>query len=326
VVLVQTIRVAVLTIVSFLLPAPLQAETLHTRDQNPLLSGFGLTTPWPARFETAGHQSLRATLNWSSTASIQESGQESLELDAEGREWRLDWQYALSQNITLRVELPYQSFSGGSLDGFIDGWHSAFGLPEGARPLQHRNQYRIEYAQNGTTQLIDTRAHSGIGNMQVEAGYQAHSSERNATSIWITGKLPTQRDSPLSSSAFDMGGGVASEWQLSRHWNLSVQAALLYLGRGHVLPDQQHQWLTQGFINCNYLATSKLTLSAQFEAHSAAFRDSNLKQFDSAWIVTLGGTYRFNQHWRAQLGVSEDIKVESSPDVNFLFSLSRSWR
>jgi hypothetical protein len=41
--------------------------------------------------------------------------------------------------------------------------------------------------------------------------------------------------------------------------------------------------------------------------------------------MTIGGEYRWRSQWYLQLGVSEDIKVEASPDVNFVLSVGKGW-
>jgi hypothetical protein len=40
-------------------------------------------------------------------------------------------------------------------------------------------------------------------------------------------------------------------------------------------------------------------------------------------LLTVGGSYRLAAGWQLDLGVSEDIVVEGSPDVVFVFGISQ---
>jgi long-subunit fatty acid transport protein len=80
-----------------------------------------------------------------------------------------------------------------------------------------------------------------------------------------------------------------------------------------------------GALTFDYRFSPALALTLQFDGHTAAFSDSHLPLLGSAWIMTLGGEYRWRSHWYLQLGVSEDIKVEASPDVNFVLGVGKGW-
>jgi hypothetical protein len=67
-----------------------------------------------------------------------------------------------------------------------------------------------------------------------------------------------------------------------------------------------------------------LSLKAQIDAHTAAF-DSDLDFLGDAIVLTVGGDYRFTSGWLMDIGVSEDIAVEHSPDVVFVLSVKRDW-
>ncbi|HKQ31266.1 MAG TPA: DUF3187 family protein, partial [Burkholderiales bacterium] len=62
----------------------------------------------------------------------------------------------------------------------------------------------------------------------------------------------------------------------------------------------------------------------QLDAHTSAY-DSNLDFLGDAVVLTVGGDYRFSSGWRLDLGVSEDIAVEHSPDVVFVIGVKQGW-
>jgi hypothetical protein len=67
-----------------------------------------------------------------------------------------------------------------------------------------------------------------------------------------------------------------------------------------------------------------LSLKAQIDAHTAVY-DSDLDYLSDAVVLTVGGDYLFQSGWRLDLGVSEDLAVEHSPDVVFVAGIKQSW-
>jgi hypothetical protein len=84
----------------------------------------------------------------------------------------------------------------------------------------------------------------------------------------------------------------------------------------------QHDSVFAGFVGVGYNAWRGLDLKIQFDAHSAAY-EAALDYLGPAGILTLGGSYRFASGWQFDFGVSEDVLVDASPDVVFVFGLRR---
>src|SRR5688572_3317540 len=148
------------------------AAPLPTRDQNPLLAGFGLPMPLPTRFDEEGQWSVAADVNWASTALAQQRGAETLVFDAETQEVRLTLQHILSDRFALRLQVPYRHTGGGSLDSVIDSFHDISGTSEGARPDLPPDQIRIEYTRLGSTQLNIASSSSGWAGVQASLGWK----------------------------------------------------------------------------------------------------------------------------------------------------------
>jgi hypothetical protein len=302
------------------------AEPLPTLDQNPLLTDSGLSTPFASRIAPRGSTRTTLTADWSSTEAFQQSAREELVMDAETREWRLDLQHSLTDRIALRMQLPYRRVDGGSLDGFIDDWHSLFGQSEGDRPLLAKNDLLIDYRRDDALRVRIDRDTSGIGDLHTAIGYQLTSHPHYAVAIWSGFKLPTADNTMLNRNRISASMTLALERSLSSRWRAHGQASAIYARRGGVLQDMQRSWIAQGMLALDYLSSDALALTVQVDAHTAAYRDTPMELFGHAWLVTIGGRYRFESGWQVQLGVGEDIKVEASPDVNFILAISKAWR
>lgn len=295
------------------------------RDQNPLLAGFGLPSILPARLSAGLAGGV--DLYWGTTALMQEHGNEALLVDAETREARLTLEGELSDRFGWRLQVPYRYTGGGSLDSFIDSWHDTFGLPDGARSALPRDQIGIAYTRAGSRRLnIDSSA-SGLADIEAALGYEIQASPGSAVAAWLSVKLPTgDADKLTGSGATDVSLVLTGHRRLGYGWTAFGQAAATYLGDGDLLTDQQRNVVWSGMAGVSAQPWGGgLSLKAQIDAHTAAF-DSNLDFFSDAVVLTVGGDYLFSSGWRLDLGVSEDLAVEHSPDVVFVLSVKRERR
>lgn len=297
------------------IPAP-----FVVRDQNPLLAGFGLLTAMPSRVPL---QSLSGgvDLYWGSTAIMQARDNEALLVDAETREARLSLQGSFEYtHFGWQLQIPYRYTGGGTLDSFIDSWHDTFGLPDGARSALPSDRIGIAYTRAGTRRLnIDSSA-SGLGDIQAALGY-----EFPLLTAWLTIKLPTgDADKLTGSGGTDVSLVLAGQRGLGDRWSVFGQAAATYLGDGDLLANQQRSVVWSGMGGVGVRAWRGLSLKAQIDAHTAAY-DSDLDFFGDAVVLTVGGDYLFESGWRLDLGVSEDLAVEHSPDVVFVAGIKQSW-
>lgn len=302
------------------IPAP-----FVVRDQNPLLAGFGLPTAMPSRIPL-DDLSGGVDLYWGTTALMQERGNEALLVDAETREARLTLQGSFTHTrLGWQLQLPYRYTGGGNLDSFIDSWHDTFSLPDGARSTLPRDQIGIAYTRAGTRQLnIDSSA-SGLGDIQAAIGYQPPTSEVALLTAWLTINLPTgDADELTGSGGTDVSLLLAGQRGLSERWSVFGQAAATYLGDGDPLSDQQRSVVWSGMVGTSVRTWRGLSLKAQIDAHTAAY-DSDLDFFSEAVVLTVGGDYLFESGWRLDLGVSEDLAVEHSPDVVFILGVKQGW-
>ena len=89
----------------------------------------------------------------------------SLYLDAESKRQKIKYRYGLSDSLEFKLELPFVSFDGGTMDSSIESVHSMLGISNfkkgGAyRALSERNQYDYYVVKDGqfifaSTELIN---------------------------------------------------------------------------------------------------------------------------------------------------------------------------
>lgn len=300
------------------------AAPFPTRDQNPLLAGFGIPMPMTSGWETDGRWHVAGAFNWGSSALVQNPGDELLYADAETREFRLTIGRAVSDRWAVQLQLPYRYTGPGNLDSFIDSWHDFFGLPEGERPNMPRDQFRLAYERDGAVLFDYTDSRDGLADASLDLGYRWISTPYASVAAWLSLKLPTgDSDDLTGSGATDIALTLAGERRFGDVWSAFGQVSVTALGEGDLLPAQQRDFVISGLAGFGVNVWRGLELKLQFDAHSAAFDDTALDYLGDTVILTVGGAWKYPSGWRLDFGVSEDIVVEGSPDVVFVLGFSK---
>jgi hypothetical protein len=296
---------------------------LTTTNQNPLLADVTLPAPLPASI-TSGVDAL-AVVNWASSAIIQSNSAKQLVVDGETRETRLHLTYGLNERLAVKLELPWYQIEAGSLDSFIDDWHSTFGLPDGDRRALPQDELRLFYRRDGADVVNRTRRTSGLGNLALSLGLQLHQSERSQVSGWAAVALPTASDDlyALAHDSTHVSLSVAAQHQLSDRWSTFGQTSATFVTGGSGLDSEPVVW--SGHAGLEFALARSITLLAQVHGHTALTDESRLRGLGGAAVLTLGGRVATQSGWDFQLGVSEDIVVEASPDVVFVFGFGKHW-
>ena len=309
----------------FLLPVASIAEPLPTSNQNPFLASVGLPAPLPSL--TAGQTQVTATLNWASTAIVDVVGNELFILDAETRELRMSVTHAFENRVAVRVELPYQYTGPGVLDGFIDDFHDVFGFSEGDRPLFRRDEMLAWYRRSGQQSYVTrTTSTEGIGDLMVSLAGTWVQSDKSSLVTWLNLEAPTGADDAYLAPDDDwnLSATVAAEHRLGSRWVTFAQvSATGHTGDG--VFDDQKAVIWSGFAGVQFDVTSKVGLVVQAQAHTKPIKHTDVDYFGDAVILTVGGRIQASDALAIHLGVSEDLKVEASPDVVFVLGLSTSW-
>jgi hypothetical protein len=309
------------------LVAPIaQGDPLPMRNSNPLLAPYGFPRVLPARLPAAKTAALGLTFDWSSSATLDSHETHALTLDAEVQEWRLRATYAFGDRFAVLVELPWRHLNGGTLDGFIDDWHEAFGLPNGSRPRLPQDQLLIQYREENATLFHFDTDSSGVADVPMSLGYQMHMTEQNALTGWLTVKVPTGDAGRLSGSgAIDAALSLAGQTQFAERWQLFSQADLVWLGKGDIVAAVQQSFAWSALAGVSWNAWRSLALTAQINANSSVFDVPATHFTGDAVVLNVGGSYRTASGWRLDFGVGEDIETEASPDATFNFGVQRAF-
>ncbi|MGE0115139.1 MAG: DUF3187 family protein [Steroidobacteraceae bacterium] len=298
------------------------AASLPVRDLNPLLSGYELPPALPSHHD--GDSRLSAGVAVGNISLDQSAAHDTLLLDAELQHWQFDFTRSSGDTLNLRIELPYVRVSGGHLDHFIESFHGTFGLPNGNRDAWPGSRLLILHTYNGNADYRLAHSAQGIGDLALRLGWSpnALSTSTYNNTLWFTLKLPTGDANRLAGSgAADIALSLSASQQLSSHFVTQQQVSVSLLGQGKRLREQQETVVWSGSVGLDAMLTSHWSAVLQFDGHTKVFA-TDLRALGNALQFSLGAHYATDM-WKASLLVSEDIAVDTAPDVQFQFNLQR---
>jgi hypothetical protein len=301
------------------LAAPAAADTVFpVRNESALSRSFALPELGQTRTVAYGRSEARVALDWTNEYVNVQSGSESLILDGETQRYSFYYRASPLRSLEFGVELPLLITGGGVLDNTIHGWHEIWGLPDGGRGDAPRNRYLYQYVRDGQARLNVSDSRTGLGDIQLYAGWQALPGLAAHAMI----KLPSGR---IDGGADQLIGGNTGgalwldfdPFQGSRRWFGFVSGGVSLNARSEVLPDQQRKFLGFGGAGLAYRIWQPFAVMAQLYAHSPLYSDSNIDALRRMGLQgAFGVRYDLSRCTALNLGFQEDLVTDSSPDFS----------
>ena len=93
---------------------------------------------------------------------------------------------------------------------------------------------------------------------------------------------------------------------------------------GDILPGQQRNLVGFGSFGFGWSPTEWIAFKVQTSGHTPFYKESELRELSNGALQLItGGTLYFSPRTSLDIGVSEDIAVNTSPDVAFHLALRR---
>jgi len=224
------------------------------------------------------------------------------------------------------IDIPYISHSGGFLDAFIDDWHDFWGLPDGGRPGRARSLLEYRYRRANRDQVLLTASTGGIGDAMLTFAVPLAPENRMAALAVRAGlKLPTGDAGRLTGSGgTDFFLWLAGE-SLQAPAGISVfgRAGAAFLGSGDLLDDRRRDLAAFASIGAGWQALDRLELKVETAFSQPCYHSALTELGAVSGQLVLGGSVSLSAGIQLDLGLSEDILVDTAPDVTFSIAISR---
>lgn len=303
----------------------------YTWNQSPVVQIFGLPAAEKAILLPPGKIEGLLAVDVASNFAHDDTAGEHILLDGENYRFTLALRYGVAKGIEAGLDIPYVGQGGGFLDSFIEGWHDFFNLPQGGRKEAPRNRLLYSYTKDGQSRLKLDDSSFGLGDMRLSGGVQLYNDGKanpRAVALRASLKLPTGESSKLHGSGstdFALWLTGSDDYQLPLgHLTLFGAAGGMVMSDGDVLPDQQKNLAGFGTFGLGWGPVEWIAFKTQVSGHTAFYKDSDMRELSNGGLqLLMGGTLYFSEKTSLDIGVSEDIAVNTSPDVAFHLALQR---
>jgi hypothetical protein len=301
---------------------------LPTRVQQPIKLGTLGFRPRRAATVAPG----RATLGLESAYSnifqngTGDNGQEVI-IDAETWTNTLIATYGLSERADIELDLSVLYATNGFLDGLIESWHHAFGMPDAGREDRPRNDYevhadiagqRVYELQPYEFDLLDTP-------LVFTERLQDEQADSPAIAVRAGVDLPTGSEARgAGNGGWDWGVGVLAEKTIER-WSFTgaldwvdAKRPSSFVGSGVEAYD--------GFdvqLGAEYRWNDHLSLLTGLVLTPPVTRDFTIKELDREMLgLDIGAAWDTGENSEMHAGFEEDLMSASGPDIVFFLG----WR
>jgi hypothetical protein len=281
-------------------------------------------TPVPT---PAGRWSFEVSTLWSSSfAWVQEAPGEAPKrrtflIDAETHTLDLRLCRGLSRDLDVSARLPLRWRGGGVMDGLIDWWHGALGLPNSGRPDFRRNAFRVEGARSdgGAFSWNDERG-TGLGDLELATRWRFATVGERGSALALVGRASL----PTGSGPF-AGNGIAAGSQLVGRAPLGGRVDL-YAGiggsaqpHGPVRGIEYRPLRVHGFVALEWRPWRRLSLVAETNAASGLV--ANVASYPGPdWLLDVSGRVRLGRRTLLDLGFTEGLIDQLSTTDFALFA------
>jgi hypothetical protein len=243
-------------------------------------------------------------------------------LDGQTDALTLSLRYGLPQHWDVEVTLPWRHHSGGYTDNLISSWHRFFGLPDGDRGSYPTDALHYQLSQPEHDRRL-FRSASGLGDIHVALSRPLL--EIDGGQLGISAGIKTAS----GQSADWLGSGVTDVYALLRFSGQQLGSWPLWWhgqlggtkgGESDLLGPQQRRSLWFAGLAAEWRFSPRWSALMQYDAHSALLDGELGALSDPAGMLSLALRWRATSRWMIDVGFSEDVVVESAPDITFLLN------
>lgn len=243
-------------------------------------------------------------------------------LSVDGETWRssLALRHGLAEGWEYMLEVSAIAHSAGLFDGFIESWHSLFGLPQGGRDKVPRDRLRIAYARDGRARVDIGRAVSSAGDLTLGIGRALRLAALSNDGLALRGalRLPTGGENTLAGA----GGPSAVLWAetsgalLGRDWLYGAAAGALAASPPGALLGVGGRFVAFARLAATWRPLADLALSVQADIASPAHRSSLAPLGGPAVLFGMGGRLELTSRATLEIAVTEDDGWRrAAPDI-----------
>lgn len=289
-------------------------------------------TPRPTGADLPPPGSLKSTISvdYNSIYVDEQSRDWSALIDMEMTVLELSLVYGLTKRFSIGAQIPFVSMSNGFMDGFLENFHDAFGLPNYGREDRPENSFAYRMSEDGRSWLDSDSEDFRWADMTVSGRmrlFTTGSSTRWSGTLLASIKLPIgDEELGYGSGRCDGGLFLPTQWE-GRQWSLYLMPGYIW----HSDPETEGADVSARnsfgmFAGLGYASSERWNWFLQVNYSSSPVEETDISIFDDGAVeLTLGFRRRLNENWAIEFAFCEDIFTRSAPDFNLHLGLVWSY-
>jgi hypothetical protein len=311
-------------------PAAIVRGPFPARTQQPLALTVLALPPRKAENQRPGEGRLAVTSAYTNIQEISKDADSATDkVVMDGELWRtaVNVRFGVTECSDVEVELPVVYTTSGFMDGAIESFHEALGLPNGGRDLQPQDQFTMDVRRDGAEAWSMDEDRVGFGDLPIVYSMNiVRESVHGFGLAWRAGvELPTgDEDAGFGNGTFDAGLGLSAESSLGR-WTLFGGGGYVFAGTPDDLDDAGIELANVADLELGveYRWADSVSLLLQTVLTSPITTDVELDEIDQPILdLALGAMFDVGARSRLALGFQEDVIAKAGPD----FGLFLWWR
>jgi uncharacterized protein DUF3187 len=249
-------------------------------------------------------------------------------IDGEHRSGALTVRRGFGHGLTLGVRASVLWRGAGIMDGVIDAWHGALGLPDGGRSLFPNDRLRVE-ARDQSRQSVrwGGRQGTGLGNLELEAHQVLWGLED--AQRWRAA-LVARLSAPTATGPF-AGAGTAGGLQFVLARPLGSRTNV-YMGVGTTVSSrrdldglQYRRTRPQGFVAFEGRLTRGWSMIVQLDAASRLV--TNIDSYPgSVTYLRVGSKFGLHRGWMLEGAITEGVNnLVAATDFGVVAAIGRTF-
>jgi hypothetical protein len=294
---------------------------LRNRNQFPPALLFIFLEPERATVLEKDERLFGLNFDYSNILVSQQTNGDALFVDAEYLRSDFRFETGLGRGLEVRASIPFYVMYGGFLDGFISGFHQAFGFPNAGRENFPNDEFHYLYRKDGESVLDRNDSAAAFGDLTVQIKKALMVKDRNELAVRGAVKLPTgSRESLTGSGKTDFALGLLLS-RVGRRFGGYFNINFAWLGKPDGLETRNHLSFMGAF---DWRLKPTLAALIQYQ-HQARFLRSEIPVLDqSGRQLVLGLRWRRSGRNQFEWRFAEDLS-STAPDFTFGFQWTITW-
>ena len=294
-------------------------DPLMLQNRFPLHLLFLAPRPTSASLPAAGALRSAVSLDYSSIYFDRHTAQWDYLMDMEAMIADLSFEYAVTSRFALRLDAPLVNMSGGFLDGFLEDYHNALGVPNYGRENRPPNSFAYQVGKGGRTWIEGASGGLHLADMTLSAQWNLLANDAARTwHVTLMGslKLPTgEPDQGFGSGRFDCGAFLPFRWQKGRYALYGMPGIILHSDPETPGVDISARNSYSLLLGAGYAYSPKWTWLVQFNYFSSPIEKTGIDKLDDGALeLALGFRRLINDQWRLEAAFGEDPFTLAAPD------------